>query len=54
MSRSLRSFDFRLLNRNAPDVPWDGTAGANNGEIAPDVPKMSVGAHFRPLLFPDG
>ena len=22
MSRSLRPFDFRLLNRNAPDVPW--------------------------------
>ena len=42
MSRSLRSFDFRLLNRNAPDVPWDGTAGANNGEIAPGVPFLGT------------
>ena len=42
MSRSLRSFDFRLLNRNAPDVPWDGTAGAKNGEIAPGVPFLGT------------
>jgi len=42
MSRPLRSFDFRLLNRNAPDVPWNGTAGAKNGEIAPGVPFLGT------------
>ena len=29
-------------NRNAPDVPWDGTAGAKNGEIAPGVPFLGT------------
>ena len=38
----VRSFDFRLLNRNTPDVPWSGTAGANNGEIAPGVPFLGT------------
>ena len=42
MSRSLRSFDFRLLNKSAPDVPWSGTAGAKNGEIAPAVPFLGT------------
>lgn len=38
MSRSLRSFESRLLNRNAPDVPWDGTQ--KMGELLPMSPKM--------------
>lgn len=43
MSRSLRSFESRLLNRNAPDVPWDGTQ--KMGELLPMSPKWDTGSN---------